>query len=80
MFLFYVIVACLISTLAEMYQPNNVMPALCRVFFTLLQGTWFFQVGFILYPPVGEKWDVEDHTQVSVYTIPLLGFPRFHFL
>lgn len=64
MFLFYVTMACVVSTLMEMFQPTNVMPALCRIYFTLLQGTWFFQVGYILYPPSGLKWDEDDHTQV----------------
>lgn len=76
MFLVYAIAACMISTLAEMVQPTNVLPALCRTFFTFLQGTWFYQVGFILYPPFGEKWDQDDHTQVpkSQQVYPL-NFP-----
>lgn len=65
MFLFYAICACAISTILEMIYPSNVLPALCRTFFTFLQGTWFYQVGFILYPPIGEKWDQGDHTQVT---------------
>lgn len=65
MYLFYLTVACVVSILAEMFQPKNVMPALCRIFFTFLQGTWFYQIGFILYPPSGDKWDEEDHTQVN---------------
>ncbi len=56
--------ACVVSTLAEMFQPTNVMPALCRVYFTLLQGTWFYQIAFILYAPSHNKWDEDDHTQV----------------
>ncbi|CAL8071710.1 unnamed protein product [Orchesella dallaii] len=69
MFLVYTIGACMISTLAEMMQPTNVLPALCRTFFTFLQGTWFYQVGFILYPPIGEKWDQDDHTQMMIVTL-----------
>jgi len=70
MFLFYLIVACVVSTLAEMFQNKTVMPALCRVFFTLLQGTWFIQVGLILYPLPGmEKWDQDDHMQMMKVTM-----------
>ncbi|XP_076059222.1 transmembrane protein 45B-like [Oratosquilla oratoria] len=69
MFLFYVVVACALSTTLEMLYRKNVLPALCRSYFTLLQGTWFFQVGFILYPPVGEEWDQKDHKQLMITTL-----------
>lgn len=69
MFLFYVITACVIFTVLEMSYPKNVLAALGRIFFTLLQGTWFYQVGFILYPPIGEKWDVDSHPQMMVVTL-----------
>jgi len=66
MFLFNVIVVCAISCLLEMIYPKNVLPALCRVMFTILQGTWFYQIGFILYPPIGDKWSEDDHMQVRI--------------
>jgi hypothetical protein len=69
MFLFYTVVGCVLSTLLEMVHPHNVILALCRTFFTLLQGTWFFQIGFILYPPIGDQWDEEDHEQMMVITL-----------
>ncbi|CAG7718570.1 unnamed protein product [Allacma fusca] len=69
MFLFQTVVACVVSTLLEMQHSHNVILALCRTFFTLLQGTWFFQIGFILYPPIGENWDEEDHDQMMVITL-----------
>ena len=65
MFLFYTITACILSTILEMRYPKQVLAALGRVGFTMLQGSWFYQVGFILYPPWGPKWDQEDHSQVS---------------
>lgn len=70
MFLFYVIAACVFSVFLEIRHRNHVIPSLSRAYFTLTQGTWFCQVGFILYPPVGmAKWDVNDHEQMMVVTL-----------
>ena len=33
------------------------------------QGTWFYQIGFVLYPPVGEEWSQEDHRQMMLVTL-----------
>uniref|UniRef100_A0A0P4WI36 Transmembrane protein 45B n=1 Tax=Scylla olivacea TaxID=85551 RepID=A0A0P4WI36_SCYOL len=33
------------------------------------QGTWFYQIGFILYPPVGRMWSQEDHRQMMLVTL-----------
>jgi hypothetical protein len=36
------------------------------------QGSWFYQVGFILYPPWGmSEWNVSDHRQVSLSVISI---------
>ena len=49
--LVFAIAACVLATLFECkYRSEPIIPFL-RVFFVFLQGTWFFQVGFILYPP-----------------------------
>ncbi|KAB7497900.1 Transmembrane protein 45B [Armadillidium nasatum] len=34
-----------------------------------IQGTWFYGVAFILYSPVGEKWDVNSHQQMMIVTL-----------
>jgi hypothetical protein len=36
-----------------------------------LKGTWFWQVGFILYPPSGGEraWDEDNHHQIMLLTI-----------
>ncbi|XP_047496166.1 transmembrane protein 45B-like [Penaeus chinensis] len=70
MFLFYLILSSAVSTIAEMCRKSSVLPALCRAFFTLYQGTWFIQVAFLLYPPPGmAKWDEEDHGQMMIVTL-----------
>ena len=38
----------------------------------LLQGLWFCQVAFILYPPWGEKWDENDHQQLMLVTLTFI--------
>ncbi|XP_050714101.1 transmembrane protein 45B-like [Eriocheir sinensis] len=69
MLLFFVVVACAVSVVLEMCYKNSVVPALCRAYFILLQGTWFYQIGFILYPPVGHQWDQENHRQMMLVTL-----------
>ena len=44
----YAIVLCLISSIFELMWINDVRPALARSAFTLLQGTWFFQVMYYM--------------------------------
>ncbi|KAL7646431.1 UNVERIFIED_CONTAM: hypothetical protein RMT77_003344 [Armadillidium vulgare] len=69
MLLFYVIICGAVAAAFEMRYRNNVLPALCRIYFIMLQGTWFYGVAFILYPPVGEKWDVNSHQQMMIVTL-----------
>lgn len=68
MLLVYVVAGNIISVILEMYYRRSVMPALMRCYFTMLQGTWFIQAGFILYPPVGSTWDENDHGQMMIVT------------
>ena len=61
--LVHTIHGCVVMSLAEMLFRNQVLVALGRAFFTTLQGTWFIQIGFILYSPFEDHvpWDPEDH-------------------
>ncbi|XP_071523429.1 transmembrane protein 45B-like [Panulirus ornatus] len=68
MLLVYVVGACVISIALEMSYKSSVLPALARAYFVLLQGMWFLQVGFILYPPVGSKWNEESPRQMMLAT------------
>ncbi|XP_051006026.1 transmembrane protein 45A-like isoform X2 [Acomys russatus] len=48
-------------TFIEFLTKNNVVLELLRASFFLLQGTWFWQLAFVLYPPNGRpKWNMED--------------------
>ncbi|CAG0892603.1 unnamed protein product [Darwinula stevensoni] len=61
--------ACALVGLLEMIARRSALAALTRAYFVLIQGTWFCQVGFILYPPVGEKWNLDDHGQMMIVAI-----------
>ena len=68
--LVYALVASTASVLIEMKFRHSIMAALSRPYFTLVQGTWFWQTGWILYPPFpwSFQWDEEDHGQIMVAT------------
>ncbi|XP_052811512.1 transmembrane protein 45B-like [Mya arenaria] len=69
--LLYAIAASIISVILEMKYKNNIMCALSRAYCTLLQGTWFWQIGWILYPPFKSsfRWDEDDHEQMMIATM-----------
>ena len=43
-YLILAVIMCGLSAAFEMYHINDVRPALARACFTMLQGTWFYQV------------------------------------
>lgn len=69
--LIYTIVFNLIGVILEMKYRHNVLAALSRAFFFLVQGTWFWQIGFILYNPnpYAEKWKPDDHVELTFVTM-----------
>ncbi|XP_074652575.1 transmembrane protein 45B-like [Tubulanus polymorphus] len=69
--LLYAIFCSALAILVQMRFPNNVLAGLTSAFFVLLQGTWFWQVAFILYNPrrSGERWSSEDHEHLMITTI-----------
>jgi hypothetical protein len=75
--------ACAIFTFLEFYNPSNVLHQITRAMFTVTQGTWFFQVSFILYG--AKPWDPDEdeilglvslvffwHVSVSLLTMCLI--------
>ena len=67
---------CGISVLLEMIYIDDVRPALARACFTMLQGTWFYHIAFILYPPTSsyfQPWNLEDHNQMMLVTSLFAG-------
>ncbi|XP_066277220.1 transmembrane protein 45B-like [Branchiostoma lanceolatum] len=46
----------------EAWNPRTVHLPMLRAALAMLQGTWLWQAGFILYPPFpGHEWDLENH-------------------
>ncbi|XP_071948486.1 transmembrane protein 45B-like [Antedon mediterranea] len=64
------IFGCFASVLGEVFSNENRTFVLMRILFTMLQGTWFWMVGIVLYnPPSGEPWDQDDHKNVMFVTV-----------
>nr|XP_056716849.1 transmembrane protein 45B-like [Euleptes europaea] len=58
------------SLLLEVFLRDNIVLELFRSSLALLQGTWFFQIGFVLYPPWGGPgWDEDDHSNMMFLTM-----------
>ncbi|XP_062817341.1 transmembrane protein 45B [Anolis carolinensis] len=59
-----------ISILLEVFLRDNVILELFRSSLTILQGSWFWQIGFVLFPPFGgPAWDQEDHETMMFVTM-----------
>ena len=72
--MFYVVLAGATAAAAEGIWRQRVLPALGRAFFVLLQGTWFFQISFILFTPEGwpgHYWNVDSPRHVRFVCIQL---------
>ncbi len=66
--LIYVIFLSVLITLVEIKYKNSVLVTLSRAYLTLLQGTWFWQLAFILYNPIHgiTQWDSEKHENMML--------------
>uniref|UniRef100_T1JB64 Transmembrane protein 45B n=1 Tax=Strigamia maritima TaxID=126957 RepID=T1JB64_STRMM len=62
------IAGCCFTTTLETFVRDQVIVSLARAFCTLLQGTWFYHVGFILYPPLPgmKQWASADHNEMML--------------
>jgi hypothetical protein len=63
------VAACALAVAAEAaaHGSGALAPTIARVFFTLLQGTWFFQAAHILYGAV--PWDPEDDANATMLPV-----------
>ena len=66
--LVYTVFAQAIALMVEMRYRNHVLVSLTTSFCLMLQGTWFWQVGFILYNPIpgAVDWKQDDHNQMML--------------
>ncbi|KAJ7993570.1 hypothetical protein DPEC_G00273770 [Dallia pectoralis] len=53
----------------EVFHRGNILLELLRASLTILQGSWFWQIGFVLYPPSGAQWDQMDHNNMMFITM-----------
>nr|XP_019941401.1 PREDICTED: transmembrane protein 45B-like isoform X1 [Paralichthys olivaceus] len=57
------------STMLEVFMRDNFILELLRGCLFILQGSWFFQIGFVLYPLNGVEWDLTLHDNIMFITM-----------
>ncbi|KAK2828603.1 hypothetical protein Q5P01_019637 [Channa striata] len=57
------------STILEVFIRDNIILELLRGGLFILQGTWFYQIGFVLFPLSGPEWDLTLHANVMFVTM-----------
>lgn len=57
------------STLLEVFMRDQLVLELVRSSLAILQGSWFYQIGFILYPLSGPEWDQTLHDNQMFVTM-----------
>ncbi|XP_012688260.2 transmembrane protein 45B [Clupea harengus] len=57
------------STALEVFLRNNTVLEVLRCSLAILQGTWFYQIGFVLFPLSGPEWNQEDHGNMMFITM-----------
>ncbi|KAG5852715.1 hypothetical protein ANANG_G00065530 [Anguilla anguilla] len=68
--LLYAIFGGALTSFLEVFQRGNILLELLRAALSLLQGSWFWQIGFVLYPPSGRaEWDLKDHNSMMFITM-----------
>ncbi|CAL1543055.1 unnamed protein product [Lymnaea stagnalis] len=80
--LVYVIFLTVLVIMVEAKYQRSALLSLCRSFLVMLQGSWFWAVGIILYGHPDDKtaWDLEDHMGVMQATIYFSWHCAFHFI
>uniref|UniRef100_UPI0037E90570 transmembrane protein 45B n=1 Tax=Semicossyphus pulcher TaxID=241346 RepID=UPI0037E90570 len=57
------------STMLEVFIRDNIILELLGACMFMLQGSWFYQIGFVLYPLSGPTWDLEQHGNIMFVTM-----------
>ncbi|XP_030647733.1 transmembrane protein 45A [Chanos chanos] len=58
-----------LTCMLEVFHRGNILLELLRGTLSLLQGSWFWQIGFVLYPPSGQLWDLKNHNNMMFITM-----------
>ncbi|XP_077463890.1 transmembrane protein 45A [Stigmatopora argus] len=69
MLLVYAIFGGAVVAFLEVFHRGNILLELLRCTLTLLQGSWFWQIGYVLYSPSGTVWEPKDHDNVMFITM-----------
>lgn len=67
-----IIVCCMLSAIGECFNPDCFWFVTSRSFFCLMQGTWFLQIAFVIFPQTTNPyfvWDEDSHRSVSLLTM-----------
>lgn len=57
------------TTMLEVFMRDHIILELFRACMFILQGSWFYQIGFVLYPPRGPEWDLKLHDNIMFVTM-----------
>ncbi|XP_068188140.1 transmembrane protein 45B [Antennarius striatus] len=57
------------GSMLEVFIRNNIIVKLFNACMFILQGSWFFQIGLVLYPLSGPKWDETLHSNAMFITM-----------
>ncbi|NWZ66428.1 TM45B protein, partial [Acrocephalus arundinaceus] len=58
------------SILLEVFLRGNIVLEMFRASITIVQGTWFWQIGVVLFQPWGGPvWDENDHNNIMFLTM-----------
>ncbi|XP_030639143.1 transmembrane protein 45B [Chanos chanos] len=57
------------STMLEVFILDHPILELTRSSLAILQGTWFYQIGFVLFPLRGPEWNEKDHGNLMFITM-----------
>ncbi|XP_076968564.1 transmembrane protein 45B isoform X2 [Tamandua tetradactyla] len=58
------------SVFLEVILRDNIVLELFRTSLVIFQGTWFWQIGFVLFPPFGTpEWDQKDDSNIMFITM-----------
>lgn len=57
------------SAMLEVFIKDNIILELLKGSMFILQGSWFYQIGFVLYPLKGPEWDLKLHDNIMFVTM-----------
>ncbi|NWV84464.1 TM45B protein, partial [Dasyornis broadbenti] len=58
------------SIMLEVFLRDNIVLEMFRASITIVQGTWFWQIGVVLFQPWGgPMWDENDHNNIMFLTM-----------